>query len=129
MEESMRISELAKVARTTIESIRFYEAQGLLPRPDRSRNNYRRYGQEHVERLHLIRSYRALDISLDEIRQLLVWTDSQTVMPGHMEQVLQEHILKIEQRIDQLSGLKAYLIAQRRIPPVATAALDEKQKQ
>ena len=69
----MRIGELARLTGTPPENIRFYEREGLLQAPERSRNNYRRYGPAHVERLHLIRNYRASGIGLDDVRRLLGW--------------------------------------------------------
>ena len=51
----MKISELARATATPVDTIRYYERQGLLPAPARSGNNWRHYGSAHVERLTLIR--------------------------------------------------------------------------
>ena len=67
----MRIRELAELTGNTPETIRYYEKQGLLPEPRRESNNYRQYGQIHVNRLDFIRHCRNLDIGLSEIRELL----------------------------------------------------------
>ena len=53
-----------------VETIRFYEAQGLLPAPLRLENNYRNYTRRHLARLHFIRHCRLLDMSLEEIAKL-----------------------------------------------------------
>ena len=58
----MRIRELAELTGNTPETIRYYEKQGLLPEPRRESNNYRQYGQIHVNRLDFIRHCRNLDI-------------------------------------------------------------------
>ncbi len=47
----MKIGELAQVAQTTVETVRYYEKEGLLPEPARTAGNFRVYGPEHVERL------------------------------------------------------------------------------
>ena len=47
----MKIGELALAAQTQVETIRYYEREGLLPQAPRSEGNYRIYGPEHVERL------------------------------------------------------------------------------
>ena len=47
----MKIGELAKATGTSVENIRFYEREALLPAPRRTENNYRFYGEEHIERL------------------------------------------------------------------------------
>ena len=67
----MRTGELSRAAGVHVETIRFYERQGLLPCPKRLANGYRSYGARHVERLTLIRQCRALDMSLADVRLIL----------------------------------------------------------
>lgn len=67
----MKIGDLAKLTQTQVETIRYYEREGLLPEPDRTEGNYRIYGAAHADRLAFIRHCRNLDMTLDEIRQLL----------------------------------------------------------
>ena len=67
----MKIGELAVATATQIETIRFYEREGLIPTPGRSTGNYRVYEASHVQRLIFIRRCRGLDMALDEIRTLL----------------------------------------------------------
>ena len=62
----MRIGELAQRSGVAVETIRYYEAQGLLPAPLRLDNNYRNYTRKHLARLHFIRHCRLLDMSLEE---------------------------------------------------------------
>ena len=47
----MKIGELAKLADCQVETVRYYEREGLLPTPARSEGNYRLYSSEHLERL------------------------------------------------------------------------------
>ena len=72
----MKIGELARLAGTNVETIRYYERDGLLPVPARSEGNYRIYGETHVQRLFFIRRCRGLDMTLDEIRVLLRFKDA-----------------------------------------------------
>ena len=67
----MKIGELAKITDCQVETIRYYEREGLLPQAPRSESNYRIYGAEHTERLGFIRHCRSLDMTLEEIRVLL----------------------------------------------------------
>ena len=67
----MTIGELARRTGCGIETIRYYEHEGLLPKPGRTSGNFRRYGQEHAELLSFIRHCRSLDMALNEIRILL----------------------------------------------------------
>ena len=71
----MKIGELARRTGCQVETIRYYEREGLLPEPARSPGNYRLYGSAHVERLTFIRHCRALDMTLGEIRTLLMHRD------------------------------------------------------
>ena len=67
----MKIGELASSSDTSVETIRYYERENLLPAPARTASNYRQYTQAHLERLAFIRHCRALDMSLTDIRQLI----------------------------------------------------------
>ena len=67
----MKIGALAETTGTSVETIRYYEREGLLPAAPRADNNYRLYTRVHAERLAFIRHCRNLDMTLDEIRALL----------------------------------------------------------
>jgi MerR family copper efflux transcriptional regulator len=67
----MRISELAKHANVNIETIRYYEREGLLPPPKRSANRYREYGNRDLEQVLVIRSSRDLGFTVEEVRDIL----------------------------------------------------------
>ncbi len=105
----MRIGALAKVTRTAIETIRFYEREGLLPAAARADNNYRLYTDAHAERLAFIRHCRNLDMTLDEIRSLLRFKDAPSEDCGEVNALLDEHIGHVAQRIRELRSLKDQL--------------------
>jgi MerR family transcriptional regulator, copper efflux regulator len=63
----MRIGVLAERAGVRTSGIRFYEARGLLPRPERRRNGYRDYDERALEIIHFINRARSLGFSLAEI--------------------------------------------------------------
>ncbi len=110
----MRIGELALAARTEVETIRYYEKAGLLPAPPRTAGNYRRYGPDHVARLSFIRHCRALDMSLDEVRALLAFTDAPDRDCAGVNALLDEHIVHVEHRIAELQALSETLHRLRR---------------
>ena len=60
----MKIGELAKAAGTQVETIRYYEREGLLPLANRTEGNYRVYDSAHAQRLAFIRHCRCLDMTL-----------------------------------------------------------------
>src|SRR3546814_5684368 len=109
----MKIGELAKRTESTVETIRYYEKEGLLPEPSRSDGNYRLYGEEHIERLRFIRHCRTLDMALDEVRTLLRYRDTPTEDCGDVNALLVEHIHAVEVRVDELMQLKGHLVVLR----------------
>ena len=72
----MKIGELARLAQTPVETIRYYERESLLPKVRRSLGNYRVYEAADAARLLFIRHCRRLDMTLDEIRLLLRFRDA-----------------------------------------------------
>jgi Cd(II)/Pb(II)-responsive transcriptional regulator len=109
----MKIGELAKEARCTTETIRFYEKEGLMPDAQRTDANYRNYTAVHIERLRFIRNCRALDMTHDEIRALLRLTDHPTDRCQSIDALLDEHIGHVDARLAELHHLKEQLIELR----------------
>ena len=101
----MRIGEVATLTETPVDTIRYYERLGLLPAPARTGSNYRSYSAAQIERLHFIRRCRSLDMSLAEIRSLLVFCDQPQRHCHDVNAVLDEHIRHVDQRIEELSRL------------------------
>ncbi|HKA40821.1 MAG TPA: MerR family transcriptional regulator [Burkholderiales bacterium] len=67
----MKIGALAEQSGVHIETIRYYQTLGLIPRPARARGTVRRYGKEAVDRLRFIKRAQGLGFSLDEVKLLL----------------------------------------------------------
>lgn len=124
---SIRIGALAKLTETTVETIRYYEKEGLLPAPARSDGNYRIYGDNHIERLRFIRHCRTLDMALDEVRTLLQYRDTPAEDCGNVNDLLDEHIDAVEIRVKELLQLKQHLIDLRlkcaRTAPTASCGI------
>lgn len=105
----MRIGELAQASLCSVETVRYYEREGLLPPPARSSGNYRLYGPGHVERLRFIRHCRSLDMSHDEMRALLAFRDSPQKRCDEVNLLLDEHIGHVARRIAELKALEREL--------------------
>ncbi|WP_296448159.1 Cd(II)/Pb(II)-responsive transcriptional regulator [Rhodoferax sp. UBA5149] len=105
----MKIGELATLTNTQVETIRFYEREKLLAAPGRSEGNYRIYGEAHAERLSFIRHCRGLDMTLDEIRVLLRFKDAPTENCLEVNELLDEHIGHVAERIRELRQLEKQL--------------------
>lgn len=109
----MKIGDLSAQTGTPVETIRFYEKEGLLPQPARTAGNYRVYAAQHAERLSFIRHCRSLDMALDEVRVLLTLKDAPDESCEAVNQVLDEHIAHVAQRIRQLKTLQKQLVSLR----------------
>jgi Cd(II)/Pb(II)-responsive transcriptional regulator len=105
----MKIGELAAATGTAVETIRYYEREGLIAEPGRSEGNYRLYGEPHAQRLTFIRRCRSLDMTLDEIRALLRFKDAPAADCGDVNSLLDEHIGHVAHRIEELQGLAVQL--------------------
>lgn len=105
----MKIGELATLTQTQTETIRYYEREGLLESPPRGEGNYRIYCDAHAQRVSFIRHCRGLDMTLDEIRVLLRVKDAQTESCMQVNELLDEHIGHVAQRIRELKQLEKQL--------------------
>ena len=105
----MKIGELSTASSTPIETIRYYEREGLLPSPARTQGNFRVYEAPHLERLQFIRHCRGLDMSLDEVRVLLRVKDNPADDCGDVDALLDEHIGHVSTRIKELRSLEKQL--------------------
>jgi MerR family mercuric resistance operon transcriptional regulator len=89
-----------------IETIRYYEKIGVMPKPGRSAGGYRVYGQDHVKRLHFVRRGRELGFSLDELRRLLILVDGHSYTCAEVHALTVEHLKDIQQKISGLRRLE-----------------------
>ncbi len=76
----MRIGELARELGVSTDTLRFYEREGWLPRPERAENGYRSYRSDDVEHLRLLLNLRRIDLPLEEAARLASWCHA-----GHCE--------------------------------------------
>jgi Cd(II)/Pb(II)-responsive transcriptional regulator len=106
----MKIGELAAATATSVEAIRFYEREGLVPAPGRTAANYRSYEAGHVQRLAFIRRCRSLDMALDEIRALLRFQDAPSEDCGDVNALLDDHIGHVAERVLELQALAQELV-------------------
>jgi Cd(II)/Pb(II)-responsive transcriptional regulator len=105
----MKIGDLSTASSTSVETIRYYEREGLLPAPARTQGNFRVYEPPHLERLQFIRFCRSLDMSLDEVRVLLRFKDAPGEDCGDVNALLDEHIGHVSRRIRELRTLEKQL--------------------
>jgi Cd(II)/Pb(II)-responsive transcriptional regulator len=111
---AMKIGQLASATGTPVQTIRYYESEGLLPNAPRSEGNYRIYDRGHQQRLAFIRHCRALDMTLDEIRVLLRGLDAPHESCDAVNAALDAHIGHVTARVRELNQLRRQLEALRR---------------
>jgi Cu(I)-responsive transcriptional regulator len=109
MADSLSIGELGKATGIKVETIRYYESAGLLPKPARTAGNYRSYSASHLTRLGFIRRARGLGFSLDEVRQLLRLSDDRDRTCEEVDAIARTHLADVEQKIADLQALRVEL--------------------
>jgi len=110
----LKIGELAKLTACSLQTIRYYEKEGLLDSIKRSEGNYRLYDSRAVKQLMFIRHCRNLDITLSEIRQLIVLRDFPETTCNNINALVDRHTKEVDLRIEELKELKRQLKILRR---------------
>ena len=105
----LKIGELSQVTGTNVETIRYYERIGLLPKPDRTSGNYRDYAPPHVERLNFIRHARGLGFDIADIRSLLNLAEDPDRDCAEADRIATGHLANVEAKIGRLEQLRAEL--------------------
>ncbi|HSX59157.1 MAG TPA: heavy metal-responsive transcriptional regulator [Tahibacter sp.] len=103
------IGDLAQRAGVAIDTIRYYERDGLLAPAERSAAGYRRYDDTGLKRLTFIRRAKALGFSLEDIRGLLALSEQADI--AEVRRTAQGKLADIEQRIAELERIRAGLRA------------------
>ena len=104
----MKIHELSKQSGIHLETIRYYEKMGLMPQPKRLVNGYRDYDEASLKQLKFIKTCRALDFSLAEIK---FFNELKTQQSQHckVDSMLAKHLLSVEEKIAELTEIRNYL--------------------
>ena len=106
---ALSVGQLASRAGVRVDTVRYYERAGLLPRPRRTGGDHRRYGPADVDRLLFSRGARRLGLRLAEIRELVQARDAGTCPCAPAEALLREHVGEIDREIARLTALRAEL--------------------
>jgi DNA-binding transcriptional MerR regulator len=104
-----KMAKIGQVARETglsIDTIRFYEKQGLSKRPSRTEGGFRVFGPEEIQGLKFVRKAQELGFSLEEIRELLILKADHVPACSHVKDMLEQKLVGVEQKIHELRSLK-----------------------
>lgn len=107
--KSLTVGQLAERAGINPESIRFYEAQSLMPQPSRSAAGYRMYPRSAALRIRFIKRAQELGFSLKEIKELLSLAEDRTSDCGDIRVLAQTKVAEISQKIETLEAMKRAL--------------------
>jgi len=109
--EQFPIGILSERSGVNIETIRYYERAGLLPKPQRSAAGYRLYRTTDSDRLCFIRRARDLGFSLDEVRRLLGLADQKSRSCRRVHDIAVDHLAEVRAKIGDLRRMERVLVA------------------
>ena len=109
MTKPLMIGQVARLAGVGVETVRFYEREGLLHAPDRKRSGYRQYGEEVVARPRFIRRAKELGFSLKEIGELLALRLDPSAGRADVKRRAEAKIADIEAKIRDLQNTRDVL--------------------
>jgi MerR family copper efflux transcriptional regulator len=107
--KSLRIGEVARRAEVGVETIRYYEREGLLSEPERRPSGYRQYDEAVIARLQFIRRAKELGFTLAEIGELLGLWFGEHAKCVHVRQRAEQKIQDVEAKISSLQTMKRSL--------------------
>src|SRR6266540_4912776 len=108
-QQEMLAGQAAEALGVGGQTLHFYERQGLIPRPPRSKSGYRLYTPEIVERVHFIRKAQALGFSLDEIKEIIGLARTGASPCGRVQAALKEKLREVDRRLKELRDFRAEL--------------------
>ncbi len=94
----MKIGELAKITGCQVGTIRFYETSGLLPAAPRTQRKLQGLRRRTQKALQFILHCRALDLSIDEVKELINLKSAQASDARKAHSIIENHILEINKK-------------------------------
>jgi DNA-binding transcriptional MerR regulator len=105
----LRIGKLARLANVTVQTLRFYEREGLLSKPRRRLSGYREYPPEAVGLVRLTKRIQALGFSLKEIKAILALGSAPSATMADAASALESKVEEIDAKIAELRKLRQVL--------------------
>ena len=107
--DGFSIGKLAKQANVHVETLRYYERRGLIPRPQRTVSNYRVYSSEDLRRVKFVKQAQGLGFSLNEIKRLLALRATPRARCADVRRYATQKIEDIDARIRSLARMRKTL--------------------
>ena len=105
----MRIGEVANHAAVNVQTLRYYERRGLIPRPARSASGYRTYAPTTVDRVRFVKRAQSLGFTLQEIAALLALRVDNQSSCARVEKQAKAVVARIEEQVGQLRTIRRVL--------------------
>ncbi|WP_449523423.1 Cd(II)/Pb(II)-responsive transcriptional regulator [Cellvibrio sp.] len=105
----MKIGALAKLTSLSVQTIRYYEQEGLLSTVSRTEGNYRFYDEAASHDLFFIKQCRNLGLTLEEIRQLIGYSSTPNETCNSINTIIDSHIQQVDVRLAELQELRRQL--------------------
>lgn len=109
----MFIGELSTATGVRAKTLRFYEADGLLPEPGRTPAGYRDYANTAIDRVDFIRQAQAAGLTLAQIREILTIRDGGHPPCEHVADLVDQRIEQLDRRLAELECTRTDLFALR----------------
>jgi len=113
MSTGLRAGQVAKAVGVNIETLRYYERRGIIPKPDRSLGGHRLYGDDTVTVLRVIKAAQRLGFTLDEVAELLEAGRHHHGAPAGLQSRTDAKLAEINEKIADLEVIRDSLIAAR----------------
>ncbi|NVO54329.1 MerR family transcriptional regulator [Rhodobacteraceae bacterium B1Z28] len=104
------IGEASRQSGVGIETIRYYEREGIVPKPERASNNRRMYSPQDIGRLRFLKKCRELGFPLADARTLLKLSEGDSEDCQSVMDLAEHHVLNVRDKIKELERLEAALI-------------------
>lgn len=105
----MKIGELARKTGLPIATLRFYEMEGLIESKRTASSNYRDFPESSLERVRQLKNFRALNLSLPEMKLMLDWARRPQESCSETCELVQRHLQRVVEQREQLQELEVEL--------------------
>jgi MerR family copper efflux transcriptional regulator len=114
------VGEVARAVGVGVQTLHFYEREGLIPPPARSVSGYRLYNAREIDRIRFIRKAQALGLPLHEIRQVLALAARGTSPCRRVQAALAETLADVDRRLAELQCFRDALarLTESGLPPI-----------
>ncbi|MGQ0714303.1 MAG: heavy metal-responsive transcriptional regulator [Gemmatimonadaceae bacterium] len=109
--KGMLAGQVARELGIGVQTLHYYEREGLIPPPSRTASRYRIYDASLVDRVRFVRKAQSLGLTLDEIKEIVGLAERGTCPCGHVHNALAERLKDVDERLKELRSFRAELAA------------------